>query len=148
MATSLFTITPNTPSLHTRSYPQIPTLSFSTHRRTVSTRAGGNSNKYLFAFLLPASLIGITVFTSLKLADKVDRQFLEEQARNQAIKEAEDADEYEWVDADVDDDDDDEVEEISSDEVEDENEKMEEVLVKEVSRPALPSSRNRPKREV
>lgn len=82
------------------------------------TRAGPNTSSYLFAFAVPFSLLAVTIFTSIKIADKLDRDFLEEVAINQAIREAEE----------------------ESDDVE--------ISVEEiVQEPVLPRTRNRPKRE-
>ncbi|KAH7528035.1 uncharacterized protein LOC125422338 [Ziziphus jujuba] len=54
---------------------------------TVVTRAGPGTSSYIFAFVLPLSLLAITVFTSIRIADKLDEDFLEEVAINQAIME-------------------------------------------------------------
>ncbi|KAJ7949279.1 high chlorophyll fluorescence [Quillaja saponaria] len=80
--------------------PQLPNFSTfrftggNTFRRkvrglTVVTRAGPNRNSYIFAFALPLSLLAITIFTSIRIADKLDSDFLEEIAINEAIREAE-----------------------------------------------------------
>ncbi|KAM1049425.1 hypothetical protein ACFX13_029148 [Malus domestica] len=53
----------------------------------VVTGAGPTTSQYVFAFVLPLSLIAVTVFTSIRVADKLDRDFLEEMAINQAIRE-------------------------------------------------------------
>lgn len=45
---------------------------------TVVTRAGPGTSSYIFAFVLPLSLLAITVFTSIRIADKLDEDFLEE----------------------------------------------------------------------
>ncbi|XP_039010792.1 uncharacterized protein LOC120139711 [Hibiscus syriacus] len=63
---------------------------------------------------------GVTIFTSIKIADKLDKDFLEDLAINQAAREAEEDDEGDYV--------------ISLDEI--------------VQEPLLPRTRNRPKREV
>ena len=42
------------------------------------TRAGPSANSYLFAFALPLSLLAITVFASIGVADKLERDYLEE----------------------------------------------------------------------
>ncbi|KAJ7982280.1 high chlorophyll fluorescence [Quillaja saponaria] len=108
MASSLFT---NSPSLtlsltatfatrasfqpsHLRNSPTFQFTGGNPFRRkvrglTVLTRAGPNTNSYIFAFALPLSLLAITIFTSIRIADKLDRDFLEEVAINEAIKEAE-----------------------------------------------------------
>lgn len=43
----------------------------------VVTRAGASSSSYVFAFVLPLSLLALTVFASLKLDDELERQYLE-----------------------------------------------------------------------
>uniref|UniRef100_A0A1J3IUB1 High chlorophyll fluorescence 153 n=1 Tax=Noccaea caerulescens TaxID=107243 RepID=A0A1J3IUB1_NOCCA len=88
--------------------------------RSVVARAGPSTSSYLLAFAIPATLIAATVFTSIKIADKLDVDFLEDIALNQAIKAAEDG---ENADGD-----------ISLDD-----------LIKE---PVLKRTRQRPKREV
>lgn len=45
---------------------------------TVVTRAGPSTNSYLFAFALPFSLLAITIFASIRIADKLDRDYLQE----------------------------------------------------------------------
>ncbi|KAH0901098.1 hypothetical protein HID58_040601 [Brassica napus] len=60
---------------------------------SVVARAGPSTSSYLLAFAIPATLIAATVFTSAKIADKLDDDFLEDVSRialNQAIKAAED----------------------------------------------------------
>ncbi|CAN7070189.1 unnamed protein product [Brassica oleracea var. botrytis] len=66
---------------------------------SVVARAGPSTSSYLLAFAIPATLIAATVFTSAKIADKLDDDFLEDVrlpalslqiALNQAIKAAED----------------------------------------------------------
>lgn len=42
------------------------------------TRAGPGTSSYVLAFVLPFSLVVITVLTSIRIADKLDRDFLEE----------------------------------------------------------------------
>lgn len=44
----------------------------------VVTRAGASTSSYVLAFVLPLSLLAITVFASLKLDDTLERQYLEE----------------------------------------------------------------------
>lgn len=92
----------------------------------VVTRAGASSSSYVFALVLPLSLLALTVFASLKLDDKLERQYLEELVINEAMNEQE-----EQYDEDDDDDDDDQV-----------------LLEEKLLEPALPRTRNRPKREV
>ncbi|WZY68444.1 hypothetical protein YC2023_000684 [Brassica napus] len=41
-------------------------------------RAGPSTSSYLLAFAIPATLIAATVFTSAKIADKLDDDFLED----------------------------------------------------------------------
>ncbi|CAI9764731.1 unnamed protein product [Fraxinus pennsylvanica] len=61
----------------------------SSRRVSVVTRAGPSTSSYIFAFVLPLSLLAVTVVTSIRIADKLDQKFLEEVAINQAILEAE-----------------------------------------------------------
>ncbi|XWS65761.1 hypothetical protein CRYUN_Cryun05aG0141200 [Craigia yunnanensis] len=95
------------------------------HRNTrglaVVTRAGANTSSYVFAVVFPLSLLAVTILTSIKIADKLDKDFLEDLTINQAVREAE-----------AEDGDDNDV--ISLEEI--------------VLEPALPRTRNRPKREV
>ncbi|KAI3425606.1 uncharacterized protein J3R85_010127 [Psidium guajava] len=58
-------------------------------------RAGPSSSSYAFAFVVPLSLLVVTIFASIKIADKLDRDFLEELAINQAIKDADEGDDDE-----------------------------------------------------
>ncbi|XVF40829.1 hypothetical protein PTKIN_Ptkin01aG0147800 [Pterospermum kingtungense] len=90
----------------------------------VVTRAGANTSSYVFAFVFPLSLLAVTIFTSIKIADKLDKDFLEDLAINQAIREAEEEDDDGGDGDDV----------ISLEEL--------------VQEPVLPRTRNRPKREV
>ncbi|CAN7082121.1 unnamed protein product [Brassica oleracea var. botrytis] len=83
-------------------------------------RAGPSTSSYLLAFAIPATLIAATVFTSARIADKLDDDFLEDIALNQAIKAAEEGDNAEG--------------EISLDDV--------------IKEPVLQRTRKRPKREV
>ncbi|KAF9596885.1 hypothetical protein IFM89_013933 [Coptis chinensis] len=56
----------------------------------VVTRAGPPSNTSLiFAFVFPLTLLLATIFTSIRIADKLDEDYLEELAINQAIMEGE-----------------------------------------------------------
>ena len=41
-------------------------------------RAGPSTSSYLLAFAIPATLIAATVFTSARIADKLDDDFLED----------------------------------------------------------------------
>ncbi|CAH2077357.1 unnamed protein product, partial [Thlaspi arvense] len=86
---------------------------------SVVARAGPSTSSYLFAFAIPATLIAATVFTSIKIADKLDEDFLEDIAMNQALKAAEEGENAEG--------------EISMDD-----------LIKE---PVIQRTRKRPKRE-
>ncbi|CAA3022400.1 HIGH CHLOROPHYLL FLUORESCENCE 153 [Olea europaea subsp. europaea] len=66
----------------------------SRRRISVVPRAGPSTSSYIFAFVLPISLLAVTVVTSMRIVDKLDQKFLEEVAINQAILEAkEDEDE-------------------------------------------------------
>ncbi|KAL5543649.1 hypothetical protein UlMin_007433 [Ulmus minor] len=60
------------------------------------TRAGPTTSSYIFAFVLPFSLIILTVFTSIRIADKLDRDFLEEVALNEAMREGGEEEESEY----------------------------------------------------
>ncbi|GAV69402.1 hypothetical protein CFOL_v3_12903, partial [Cephalotus follicularis] len=79
--------------------PNQPTTLFSyrfrTRGLTVVTRAGPSTNSYLFAFLLPLSLLAVTVYTSIRISDKLDADFLEELAINRAMSGADEEDEAE-----------------------------------------------------
>ncbi|XP_022764446.1 uncharacterized protein LOC111309709 [Durio zibethinus] len=110
-------------------------VAFSSHvsqRKTralaVVTRAGPNTSSYVFAVAFPLSLLAVTIFTSIKIADKLDKDFLEYFTISQAIREADEED-------DDDDDDDDDGDDVIS---------LEDI----VQEPVLPRTRNRPKREV
>ncbi|KAL1210430.1 hypothetical protein V5N11_006760 [Cardamine amara subsp. amara] len=87
---------------------------------SVVARAGPSTSSYLLALAIPATLIAATVFTSIKIADKLDQDFLEDIALNQAIKAAEQGENSEG--------------EISLDDV--------------IQEPVRQRTRNRPKREV
>ncbi|KAL2491701.1 Uncharacterized protein Adt_27329 [Abeliophyllum distichum] len=72
---------PLTLSLHGRATVQHLKLgcrNTSSRRILVVTRAGPSSTIYIFAFVLPLSLLAVTVFTSMRIADKLDQKFLEE----------------------------------------------------------------------
>ncbi|KAK9192220.1 hypothetical protein WN943_020836 [Citrus x changshan-huyou] len=97
----------------------------------VVTRAGASSSSYVFAFVLPLSLLALTVFASLKLDDKLERQYLEELIINEAMKDQEEQQ--------YDEDEEEEEEEEDDDQV---------LLEEKLPEPALPRTRNRPKREV
>ncbi|KAF4352712.1 hypothetical protein G4B88_009786 [Cannabis sativa] len=62
---------------------------------SVVTGAGPSTGSFVLAFFLPLSLILITVFTSIRISDKLDRDFLEEDkqsaqvALNEAIRQSE-----------------------------------------------------------
>ncbi|XP_058107190.1 uncharacterized protein LOC131250851 [Magnolia sinica] len=87
-------------------------------KRLVVVRAGPPSNTSLiFAFVFPLSLLIVTIFTSIRIADKLDRDYLEELAINKEIME-EDGEDGDMI-----------------------------IPVEEEQAPALPRSRNRPKRE-
>ncbi|KAM4082279.1 hypothetical protein ACJW30_11G160100 [Castanea mollissima] len=114
---------------------------------TVVTRAGPSTNSILFAIAIPLSLLTITFFASIKIADKLDRDYFEELAINQAIREAEE-----------DEDEDEEEEDDGNKENEDMNislekkpalkEEDEDMNVSLQKEPALQRTRNRPKRDV
>ncbi|KAK4744740.1 hypothetical protein SAY87_011052 [Trapa incisa] len=54
---------------------------------TVVAGAGPSSSGYMFAFVFPLSLLAVTVFASIRMADKLDQDFLEELRINQAVGE-------------------------------------------------------------
>nr|XP_043610989.1 uncharacterized protein LOC122582635 [Erigeron canadensis] len=59
----------------------------------VVTRGGApGATTYLFAFLFPLSLLAVTIFTSIQISDKLDRDFYQEMEVNQSILEADDED--------------------------------------------------------
>ncbi|XP_055815126.1 uncharacterized protein LOC129884877 [Solanum dulcamara] len=60
---------------------------------SVVTRGGGiSSGSYIFALVFPLSLLAITIFTSARVADSLDKKFLEELAVNETIAEGEEDD--------------------------------------------------------
>ncbi|XP_015971728.1 uncharacterized protein LOC107495148 [Arachis duranensis] len=95
-------------------------------------RAGPSSSSIAFAIGLPLSLLAVTVLTSLRIANKLDQQFFEEMAMNEAIMQADEDDDDDYEDEDYYDDDDDDDDDA-------------ETSVQQ--EPALPRSRNRPIRE-
>ncbi|CAL5201540.1 unnamed protein product [Lathyrus oleraceus] len=131
MATS-FLISNPIPHTHTFTFPSSkappylisPPLLHATYRKprpaTVVTRAGANASSYAFAIAMPLSLLGITVFTALRIGEKLDQDYYEEMAMNEAIME------------------------VDEEEEEDHDDDAETYLQEE---PVLPSGRNRPKRE-
>ncbi|RWR76126.1 HIGH CHLOROPHYLL FLUORESCENCE 153-like protein [Cinnamomum micranthum f. kanehirae] len=69
----------------------VSNTSSSRKRKLVVARAGPPSTTSLiFAFVFPLSLLLVTIFTSIRIADKLDQQYLEELAINEAIMEEED----------------------------------------------------------
>ncbi|XP_050283490.1 uncharacterized protein LOC126723750 [Quercus robur] len=113
---------------------------------TVVTRAGPSTNSILFAIAIPLSLLTITFFASIKIADKLDRDYFEELAINQAIREAEeDEDEDEEEDDENEGDEDMNISLEKKPALKEEDEDINVSLEKE---PALQRTRNRPKREV
>ncbi|XP_022743761.1 uncharacterized protein LOC111294603 [Durio zibethinus] len=114
--------------LHVPTPAAVAFSSHLSHRKkrgmAVVTRVGANTSSYVFAVVFPLSLLAVTIFTSIKIADKLDRDFLEFLTINQAIREAEEEGEGDGDDVDV----------ISLEEI--------------VQEPVLPRTRNRPKREV
>ncbi|WCJ39003.1 high chlorophyll fluorescence 153 [Euphorbia peplus] len=128
-------VTPVITSFNPTQMAPSPAVNFSgeTRRRrrrlAVVTRAGPPStNSYIFAFVFPMSLLVGTIFTSIKIGEKLDRDYLEELAINQSIMEAEEED--------GNDDDDD-------------HDKVEILLEEKMKQPVLQPTRtrNRPKRE-
>ncbi|KAI9168812.1 hypothetical protein LWI28_002311 [Acer negundo] len=100
----------------------------------VVTRAGPTTSNYIFAFVLPLSLLAVTVFASIKVADKLDDEFLEELILQEAMKEGEEEEE--------DEDEDEDEEEYDEDE-----DDVETYLEEKAQELAIPRTRNRPKRE-
>ncbi|OIW21253.1 hypothetical protein TanjilG_31183 [Lupinus angustifolius] len=139
------------PSSRAPPFPISPELHFSaaddSHRRKprgamVATRAGPSTSSLVFAFTLPLSLVAVTVFASIRIADKLDQKFLEEMAMNEAIMEV---DEF---DKDNDDDEDDDVETYLQEEpVFPHALNRPDVDTSLQEEPAVPRGRNRPKRE-
>ncbi|XP_062174901.1 uncharacterized protein LOC133880050 [Alnus glutinosa] len=132
---SSVSLTHSQPSTPTRAFfkpPHVskpPTIRFPgdpsrrrTRGLTAVTRAGLSTNYYIFAFALPFSLLAITIFASIRVADKLDRDYLQELAINQAIREA------------------------NEDEDEEEEEDEEDINIPLKKEPALQRTRNRPKR--
>nr|XP_023917784.1 uncharacterized protein LOC112029329 [Quercus suber]POF03703.1 hypothetical protein CFP56_06623 [Quercus suber] len=111
---------------------------------TVVTRAGPSTNSILFAIAIPLSLLTITFFASIKIADNLDRDYFEELAINQAIREAED-DEDEEEEEENKEDDDMNISLEKKPALKEEDKDMNVSLEKER---ALQRTRNRPKREV
>jgi hypothetical protein len=78
-ATKSFTF-PSFRTLPSRNSP--PPLVLNACRRprgaTVLTRAGANASSYAFAIALPLSLLAVTVFTALRIGQKLDQDFYEE----------------------------------------------------------------------
>ncbi|CAN1316523.1 hypothetical protein LINPERPRIM_LOCUS30097 [Linum perenne] len=106
---------------------------------SVVRRAGPSTSSYVFAFALPLSLLIFTIFTSIRISDKLDEDYLEEVLElNQAIMEAEGIEYAEDEDENIDVNDEEGVQ-VSPEE--------EEVMLPQ---PALSGSRirNRPKRQV
>ncbi|KAD3337778.1 hypothetical protein E3N88_33299 [Mikania micrantha] len=106
MLMASFTATPNpyllrlqtsSPSPLTPTYQQHVNGGVSCRRSRgslVATRAGApGATTYMFAFLFPISLLAVTIFTSIRISDKLDRDFYQELEVNQSILEAEDEDE-------------------------------------------------------
>uniref|UniRef100_A0A7C9DQI3 Uncharacterized protein n=1 Tax=Opuntia streptacantha TaxID=393608 RepID=A0A7C9DQI3_OPUST len=115
-------------------FPRLPpgSLSGELHRRrmrglSMVTRAGPSTSQFIFAFAFPLTLLAITVVTAWRIGDKLDEKFLEELAMNEALREAE---------------------EYNDDDDDDDDKKVGEVGIQRKEEPALPRTRNRPKREV
>ncbi|EEF49618.1 conserved hypothetical protein [Ricinus communis] len=60
--------------------PTPPVIRFSKTRRgsALIPRAGPSTSSYVFAFVFPLSLLIGTIITSIRIADKLDRDYLEE----------------------------------------------------------------------
>ncbi|KAK7401304.1 hypothetical protein VNO78_12676 [Psophocarpus tetragonolobus] len=110
----------------------------------MAARAGPSTSSILFAIALPSSLLAVTILAALKMGDRLDRQWLEEMAKTEALKELE---EYSDDDNDEDDDDDISTEDDNMETyVQEEPALQAEPVLQE--EPALPHTRNRPKRVV
>ncbi|CAN0917197.1 hypothetical protein LINGRAHAP2_LOCUS30138 [Linum grandiflorum] len=103
----------------------------------VVRRGAPSTSSYVFAFALPFSLLIFTIFTSIRIADKLDQDYLEELELNEAIMEAEGIEYAEDEDENIDG-------QVSPEKEEEEEEEV------ELPQPALSGSRirNRPKRQV
>lgn len=70
------------PSLRAPPFRTTPSLLLTACRRprgaTVVTRAGASTSSYAFAIALPLSLLAVTVFTALRIGEKLDKDFYEE----------------------------------------------------------------------
>ncbi|KAE9584843.1 hypothetical protein Lal_00024185 [Lupinus albus] len=143
------------PSSTALPFPISPELRFSaavvSHRRkprgaTVTTRAGPSTSSLVFAFTLPLSLVAVTAFASIRIADKLDQKFLEEMAMNEAIMEVDEFDKEN--DDDEDEDEDDDVETYLQEEpVIPHALNLPDVDTYLQEEPTLSRARNRPKRE-
>ncbi|XP_062118213.1 uncharacterized protein LOC133831817 [Humulus lupulus] len=81
------THTPTTASFNSSRLPNSAALTFSgdplknrarARGLSVVTRAGPSTGSFVLAFFLPLSLILVTVFASIRISDKLDRDYLEE----------------------------------------------------------------------
>lgn len=70
------------PSLRAPPFRNSPAILHVGRRRprgsTLATRAGPSTSSYVFAIALPLSLLAVTVFTALRIGDKLDQDFYEE----------------------------------------------------------------------
>ncbi|KAI3697478.1 hypothetical protein L6452_30536 [Arctium lappa] len=104
-----FTLTPNSISssllrLHSSTPSQISPIlpsyqqqlggCFRRNRGSLVVTRGGppGTSTYIFAFVFPLSLLAVTIFTAIRISDKLDKDFYEELAVNQSILEGEDED--------------------------------------------------------
>ncbi|KAK7857575.1 hypothetical protein CFP56_017132 [Quercus suber] len=104
---------------------------------TVVTRAGPSTNSILFAIAIPLSLLTITFFASIKIADNLDRDYFEEEDEDEEEEEEEEEENKEEDDMNI------SLEKKPA--LKEEDKDMNVSLEKE---PALQRTRNRPKREV
>lgn len=70
-------------SLTTTCFPSLSPVVFSGGLKSrrgswVVTRAVPGPNTYIFAFVFPLSLLVATIFTTLRISDKLDEDFLQE----------------------------------------------------------------------
>ncbi|KAL9233802.1 hypothetical protein vseg_008751 [Gypsophila vaccaria] len=89
-------------------------------RTTTATRAGPSTNQLIFAFVFPFSLLAVTAFTAFQIGNRLDQKFLDELAMIKALREEDD----------------------------DDDNQPGQVPATRKEEPALPQSRNRPRREI
>ncbi|KAK9682480.1 hypothetical protein RND81_10G076800 [Saponaria officinalis] len=88
-------------------------------RSSTTTRAGPTSNQLIFAFVFPFSLLVVTAFTAFQIGNRLDQKFLDELAMSEKLREEEE-----------------------------DGDELGQAPASRKEEPALPKSRNRPKREI